>query len=83
MSSRELDITCDEQGHFPPFTRCRWITSSLESTREQLKQKYKYNSQFSSAQCKSEKSAQTLDSGETKEKEEHTRSSKNQLLSQF
>ena len=29
-----------------------------------------------------EKSTQTLDSGETKEKEERTRSSKNQLLSQ-
>ena len=45
-NNREIDITCDEQGHLPPFTRCWWITSSLESTREQLKQKYKYNSQI-------------------------------------
>ena len=40
-SSRELDITCDKQGHFLPFTRCWWITSSTESTREQLKQHIK------------------------------------------
>ena len=32
------DITCDKQGHFPPFTRCWWFTSSVESTQESLKQ---------------------------------------------
>ena len=72
LASCSID-KCDSSG---------WITSSLESTREHLKKKYKYNQPFSSAQCKTEKSAQTLDSGETKEKEERTRFSKNQLLSQ-
>ena len=37
-SSRELVITCDKQGHSPLFTRCWWFTSSLELTRERLKQ---------------------------------------------
>ena len=81
-SSTELDITCDKQGHFPPFTQCRWFTSSLESTREKFKKNINLTHQCPPANENLRNQLKTLDSGETKEKEERTRSSKNQLLSQ-
>ena len=51
-SNGELDITRDEQGHFPLSPGVDGLRLHLNQTREQLKQKYKYNSPFSSAQRK-------------------------------
>ena len=75
-SSKKFVITCDRQGHFPPFHPVLMVYVLTWINPRAAKAKYKYNLPFSSAQWKSEKWAQTLVSGETKQKEECTRSSK-------
>ena len=59
----------------PPFTRCRWITSSLESTQEQLKKNINITHYSPPRNKNLRNQLKKLDSGETKEKEERTRTS--------